>query len=56
MEQIVDYVLVSNKSASGLASAVKARLTDGWVPQGGVAVHPDYDEYVQAMVKYASSK
>lgn len=53
--QIEDYAILSNKSKTGLSDAVKALLKDGWTPQGGVTVNSNYDEYIQALVKYSAT-
>jgi len=56
---IVEYDIVSNKTASnettkkGLISLVNLKISEGWVPLGGLA-HSLDGYWTQAMVKYDS--
>ena len=51
--KVENYCVVSAKSRWALELEVKKYLANGWVPQGGIAVNSNYDDYIQAMVKYA---
>lgn len=50
-----NYCLVTEPTESAFEAAVKAKLTEGWQPHGGVAIVERTDRnacrYAQAMVK-----
>jgi len=47
-----DYIVVTAANAAALATAVKAKLAQGWVPIGS-ATATSTTLYVQGMVTYA---
>ena len=52
------YEIVANRKPLALEKEVNARMNDGWLPQGGLAIS-DGDKvtfYCQAMIKHAEVK
>ena len=49
----IDYMMLSRHHTYELVSAVKEKIEQGWLPQGGVGVNSDskYYRYSQAMIK-----
>lgn len=56
MDKIIEYNTVIGGSINELELGVNYNIDEGWIPLGGIAIHPLPSKemgYVQAMVKYA---
>lgn len=54
-EKIKEYIIISDYSATDVVEAVNQYISDGWEPQGGLAITKDTQlgrmAYAQAMIK-----
>lgn len=57
MVQISDYDLLTDNDPQRLAQTVRYKISDGrWQPYGSPYVHPTFNTYCQALVRYANKE